>query len=83
MNTRIDEMKGQIKQGMGTLTGNEEMKQEGQSEAEAAKLRREAEGAVDKGVGKAEEMVGRVTDDPETELKGKVRQAEGDIKRSG
>jgi uncharacterized protein YjbJ (UPF0337 family) len=83
MSTRIDEMKGQIKQGVGTVSGNDEMQREGQTEAEAAKLRREAEGTVDKGVGKVQETVGDVTDDPETELKGKARQVEGDIKRSG
>ena len=83
MNERIDEMKGQVKQGVGTLTGDEEMKREGQAEAEAARLRRQTEGAVDKGVGKVEEGIGKVTDDPETELKGKARQVEGDVKRSG
>lgn len=83
MDERIKEAKGQVKKGVGSLTGNEEMKREGEAEAEAAKLQREAEGTVDKAVGTAQEKVGDVTDDTETEVKGKARQAEGDIKRTG
>lgn len=81
--SRLDEMKGQMKQGVGTLTGDDDMRHEGQAEAEAAKLERETEGAADKGVGKAQETAGSMTDDRETELKGKARQAEGDIERTG
>ena len=83
MDERVQEIKGQVKKGVGTLTGNEEMKREGEAEAKAAKLAREAEGAVDEAVGTAQEKVGDVTDDTETELKGKARQAEGEIKRTG
>ena len=83
MSDRIDEAKGEIKKGIGDLTGNEEMEREGKAEAERARLEREAEGAVDQGVGKAQETWGDLTDDPETEAKGKARQVEGDIKRAG
>ena len=83
MTNRIDELQGQIKKGIGNLTGNDEMKREGQAQEQTAKLKREAEGAVDQGVGKAKEVVGEATDDTQTELEGKVRQAEGDIKRAG
>jgi len=83
MTDRIDELQGQIKKGIGSLTGNEEMQREGEAQEQAAKLKREAEGAVDQGVGKAQETIGEATDDTQTELEGKVRQAEGDIKRSG
>jgi uncharacterized protein YjbJ (UPF0337 family) len=37
----------------------------------------------DKVVGKAEELRGKVTDDKPEELKGKARQAKGDVKRGG
>ena len=83
MGNRIDELQGQIKQGVGTLTGNEEMKQEGETQSEAARLKREADGAIDQAQGNVEEKVGEVADDTETELKGKARQVEGDVKRSG
>jgi len=80
---RLDEMAGQVKKGVGDLTGNEEMEREGQAEAERAKLEREAEGAIDKGVGKAQETWGDITGDEGTEAKGTARQAEGDLKRVG
>ena len=83
MTDRIDELQGQIKKGIGSLTGNEEMKREGEAQEQAAKVKREAEGAIDQGVGKAQEVVGDATDDTRTELEGKARQAEGDIKRAG
>jgi uncharacterized protein YjbJ (UPF0337 family) len=83
MEERLREAKGEVKKGVGSLTGNKEMEHEGEAEAEAAKFERETEGAVDKGAGKVEETVGDLTGDTETELKGKGRQAEGDIKRAG
>ncbi len=83
MGNRTDELQGQIKKGVGNLTGNEEMEREGAAQAEKARLKREADGAIDQVTGTVEEKVGDVADDPETELKGKARQVEGDIKRAG
>ena len=83
MGNRIDELQGQIKQGLGSLTGNEDMEREGAEQTDQARMQREAEGAVDQATGKVEEKVGDVTDDPETELRGKARQTEGDIERAG
>ena len=83
MGDRVDEIKGKAKEGLGGLTGNEDMAREGQAEATEAKARREAEGALDKGAGKVQETWGDVTDDEEAQAKGKARQAEGDVKRAG
>jgi uncharacterized protein YjbJ (UPF0337 family) len=83
MGNRMDELQGQIKQGLGTLTGNEDMERDGAMQSEKARMEREAEGAVDQAAGAVEEKAGDLTDDPETKLKGKARQAEGDIKRAG
>jgi uncharacterized membrane protein YhiD involved in acid resistance len=83
MEDRLREAKGEVKKGVGSLTGNKEMEYEGEAEAEAAKFERETEGAVDKGTGKVEETIGDLTGDTETEYKGKGRQVEGDIKRAG
>ncbi len=83
MGDRVDEVKGGLKKGVGDLTGNEDMQREGAAEQEAAKAKRETEGAVDKGVGKVQEAWGDATDDPETEAKGQARQVEGDAKRAG
>ena len=43
---KVDQVKGQIKQAVGTVTGNERLK---------------AEGQADEAIGKVEETVGRVT----------------------
>ncbi|MEX1295388.1 MAG: CsbD family protein [Candidatus Limnocylindrales bacterium] len=83
MGNRIDEIQGQIKRSLGSLTGNEDMAREGEAQAEQARVERETEGAIDQGLGKAQETVGDVTGDTEMELKGKARQAEGEIKRTG
>ena len=45
-NGTVDEVKGKVKQAVGTLTGNDELK---------------AEGHVDEAVGKVEAAVGRTT----------------------
>ena len=83
MGNRIDELQGQIKQGLGELTGNEELERDGAAQAEQARLERETAGAIDQAAGTVEETVGEVTGDTETELKGKARQVEGDIERTG
>lgn len=83
MGNRIEELQGQVKQGLGTLTGNEAMEREGATQTEEARLKREADGAIDQAAGTVEEKFGEVTDDAETELKGKASQVGGDIKRSG
>ena len=83
MGDRIDEAVGNTKKTVGDVVGNDDLKKEGESEAAAAKLKRESEGAVDKVAGKAEEVWGDITDDPETKARGAARQVEGDAKRAG
>jgi len=83
MGNRIDELQGQIKKGVGSLTGNEEMERDGAAQTEEARLKREAEGTLDQAAGTVEEKFGDDTAATETELKGKARQVEGDIERTG
>lgn len=83
MGDRIDELKGNVKEDVGSLTGNDEMKREGEAESAAAKAKRETEGAIDKATGKVQEEWGDLTDDAETEAKGKARQVEGEAKQAG
>jgi uncharacterized protein YjbJ (UPF0337 family) len=59
------------------------MAREGEAEADAAKLQRETEGAIDKGVGKVQETLGDVMNDEDMEARGEARQMEGDVKRAG
>jgi uncharacterized protein YjbJ (UPF0337 family) len=83
MSTRIDEIKGKVKQGVGNLTGNESMAIEGEAEATRAKAEREVDGTVDQALGGLQESIGDITDDQKTEMEGKARKVEGDIKRAG
>lgn len=83
MSNRMDEIKGQAKEKIGGITGNEDMEREGQAEQAAAKTKREAEGAVDQAQGKVKEAVGDLTDDEQTEAEGKLQQKEGDLERAG
>ena len=83
MGERVDEIKGRTRESVGDLTGNEQMKREGQAEAVTAKVKRETEAAIDKTVGKAQETWGELADDEETEARGKARQAEGELKSVG
>jgi uncharacterized protein YjbJ (UPF0337 family) len=83
MGDRIDELQGRAKQGVGTLTGDEDMEREGKAEADWAKAKRETEGAFDQGVGRAQEVTGDILDDEDMEARGKARQLEGDVKRAG
>lgn len=83
MSDRVGEIIGKAKQSIGNLTGNKDMKRDGEAQETEAKVKREADGAVDQGAGKAQETWGDVTDDKETEAKGKAKQVEGDIERAG
>lgn len=83
MGDRVDELEGRTKQGVGTLTRDEDLAREGKTEADMAKLKRETEGAIDQGVGRAQEVTGDILDDDDMEARGKARQMEGDLKRAG
>ena len=83
MSNRMDEFKGQTKETVGSLTGNEEMEREGEAEKTAAKTKREAEGAADQAEGTVKEKVGELTDDEQTEAEGELQQKQGDAKRAG
>src|SRR6187200_850817 len=61
MGDRMDEMKGNVKEGVGKLTGNERLEAEGDAQADAAKARRETKGAMRQAGGKVKEAVGDLT----------------------
>lgn len=83
MGERIDEVKGNIKQGVGKMTGNHEMEAEGRAEHDSAKARREVKGAGNQLKGSVEEGLGRVTGDTETEARGTADRIKGDTQRAG
>ena len=83
MGDRMDEMKGNIKQGVGKVTGDEDMQAEGQAEHDTAKASREIKGAGTELKGKVQEGVGKVTGDEETRARGIADQMKGKADRAG
>ncbi len=83
MGDRIEELKGKAKEGLGSLTGDEEMKNEGRGEAAMAKTKREVESAAKQAAGKVKERVGRLTGDEEMRARGKADDLEGEAGRTG
>ena len=77
-----DELKGNIKEGMGKLTGNERMEAEGKAEKDLAKTKRKIEGAGDRLGGTMKEGLGKMAGDRSTELEGKIQKEKGRIKGS-
>jgi len=83
MSDRFDETKGNIKEGLGKMTGNTDMEVEGRGEKESAHARREVKGAANQMKGKVEEGLGKVTGDDETRARGTADRIKGDTQRAG
>ena len=83
MGDRIDELKGNLKEGAGKVTGNTDMEAEGRGEKTMAQGKREVKGAANQIKGNIEEGVGRLTGDDSTRAEGKADQAKGNVERTG
>lgn len=83
MSDRMDELKGNVKEGVGKLTGNERLEAEGDAEADAGKARRETKGGMRQAGGKVKETVGDLTDNERLEAEGKADQLRGKADRLG
>ncbi|MBV9577688.1 MAG: CsbD family protein [Chloroflexi bacterium] len=83
MSERIDEAKGNIKEGVGKVTGNRDMEAEGKAEHDTAEAKREVKGAANQVKGSAEEGLGKVTGDEETQARGTADRLKGDAQRTG
>lgn len=83
MSDRMDELKGNVKEGVGKLTGNERLEAEGDAEADAAKARRETKGAAREAGGAIKEKLGDVTGSERTEAEGKADKLRGKAERAG
>ena|SRR5579859_4157995 len=83
MGDRIDETKGNVKKGLGNLTGNDKMEAEGRTEADTAHARRQVKGAGNQVKGSVEEGLGKVTGDDETRARGTADRIKGDAQRTG
>jgi uncharacterized protein YjbJ (UPF0337 family) len=83
MGDRTDELKGNVKQGWGKLTGDERTEAEGEAQATKAKAARETKGALQQAGGSIKEGVGRVTGDEALEAEGKADRLRGKSKQAG
>ena len=83
MSERVDETKGNIKEGVGKVIGNEQMQAEGRAEHDSAKAQREMKGAGNQLKGSVEEGLGKVTGDDEMRARGTADQIKGDAERAG
>jgi uncharacterized protein YjbJ (UPF0337 family) len=83
MKERTDELKGNIKQGVGKVTGDEEMEAEGRAEHDTAKASREIKGAANQIKGSVKEGVGKATGDEAMRARGTADRLKGDADRAG
>ena len=83
MGERIDEMKGNVKEGLGNVTGDRDLQAEGKAERDTAHASREVKGAANQIKGSVEEGLGKVTGDDETRARGMADRLKGDTERAG
>jgi uncharacterized protein YjbJ (UPF0337 family) len=83
MSDRMDELKGNLKEGAGKLTGDERLEAEGDAQATGAKARRETKGAAREVAGKVKEGVGKLTDNERLEAEGKADSLRGKAEQAG
>jgi uncharacterized protein YjbJ (UPF0337 family) len=83
MSERVDEAKGNIKEGFGKMTGNRDMEAEGKAEHDTAAAKRQVKGAGNQVKGTVEEGLGKVTGDDETRARGSADRLKGDAQRTG
>jgi uncharacterized protein YjbJ (UPF0337 family) len=83
MGDRIDELKGNVKQGVGKATGDKDLEAEGHAEHDAAHAKREAKGVGNQVKGSVEEGVGKLTGDEEMRARGTADRLKGDTQRAG
>ena len=77
MTDRIDELKGNVKKGIGSLTGNKRLETEGEIESDAARANRNAKGVVREVSGAVKEGVGKLTGDAATQVEGTAEKLRG------
>ncbi len=83
MGDRMDELKGNLKEGAGKLTGDTEMEAEGRGESTIAHGSREVKGAADQVKGGIEQGMGRLTGDDSSRAQGTAEGFKGDAERAG
>ena len=83
MGERIDELKGNVKAGVGKLTGDARTEVDGRGEAQSARAKRKAKGAFQKAGGSLKEGVGDMLGNEQMESQGKADRLKGEARQSG
>ena len=81
VNERIQGATGGVKEMAGKVTGNETQEAEGKAQAEAARVKREAEGSVDQAKGAIKQGVGNLTGNQDLQDEGALDKAKGAVKK--
>lgn len=83
MSDRIDELKGNLKEGLGDLTGNERLEAEGEVQADTARAKRKVKGALRQAGGAVKEGLGKLTGDEVTQVEGTAQKLRGEAEQAG
>jgi uncharacterized protein YjbJ (UPF0337 family) len=82
MGERMDELKGNIKEGVGKATGNRKMEGEGRAQHDAAEASRKIKGGATELKGNVEEGLGNISGDEEVRERGLSDRLKGKLDRS-
>ena len=83
MGDRMNEMKGNVKKGVGKVVGDREMHAEGSAEHDSARASRKMKGAGNAVKGTVKEGVGKMTGDESMRGEGMADRAKGKAQRTG
>jgi uncharacterized protein YjbJ (UPF0337 family) len=83
MGDRIDEAKGNIKEGVGKLTRNEDLEAEGAVESEGARAKRNVKGVGNQVAGSVKSTAGELKGDARLRAEGEADRLKGDTQRTG
>lgn len=83
MSDRIDELKGNVKEGLGKLTGNRRLEAEGEAGSDAARAKRKTKGALREAGGAVKEGFGKLTGDEATQAEGTPEKLRGKAEQTG
>jgi uncharacterized protein YjbJ (UPF0337 family) len=76
-----NEIKGGLKEGLGKLTGDESLEQEGRSQKQIGRTQRKAGGAVKEAGGNVKKAAGKALDSPSLKAEGEADRLRGRVER--
>ena len=80
---RLDEFTGRVKEGTGSLTGDESLEAEGKAQTEGARAERKTRGGLREAGGTIKENLGALTGDEVAESEGRAQRLRGQAERKG